>query len=400
MIKINNNKSYLFNDDYKPCKLYSDGNLIQGWTEKEYSGNPIGISGTYNDLLDITCNGKHSQGENPSPDNPQEIVPVKPTIDISSNLLDLNKAILSDCIAVSRNSVRTVMPNRYYASINISDNLDFIKRLFNNGHSMIFHSDTVVIGRNRTIVIYGTFNNSSRTNVELSASERDLIFNISWLIRTYGINEITSINRIELRVNRVGTPITDTTTIYEGLRFYMGADAGDSLYRTPREIITDYELYGADGVYDTLEPCVLIDGEYKCRVTRRWKKDVFNRFSGTLSGSEKAFVVYISINGSYKASDSLLCDKLKLTNRTYQDMDVYTINDVNGVTETKCVALPLSIKSLAEANEWIANNPLTIVYRLREPIIGLYPPIMINGMPYGTVINGNTDMLVKAKVMD
>lgn len=39
---------------------------------------------------------------------------------------------------------------------------------------------------------------------------------------------------------------------------------------TPKEYTIPFELYGDGTINDEVEPCVLVDGEWKCRVTRRW----------------------------------------------------------------------------------------------------------------------------------
>ena len=198
--------------------------------------------------------------------------------------------------------------------------------------------------------------------------------------------------------------IADIASVAENKEYLLGD--------MPQYLAWQHRLYGADGVYDTIEPCVKVNGEWKCRVIRRWKKYVFN-------GSEN--IIYAGMIGrfypSYATPPGDVIAKLPTDNQKRyiwcDKLTGYTWNEANelqagfwGVSARQdgpCTYIRLflgEMDNLETAKQWLADNKPTIVFPLAEPDVELYEPMMLRTHPFTTIIKGNTELKARIKTID
>lgn len=559
MIKKDGKNVLLFKDDYAPAELMVDGHKVAGWVESEYEGKDIMAEETYNDVLDLTCKGEHTQkqyqgynvlpfpyngrkggdiytyrgvtftvnddgsvtingtatggeaafhlygawaaknnnffeaGEritlsvrrssnigarlvlfqfnngtsvtstvlnsateyqyasatispyadgidlyisvldgttlnnmvvypmlekgstahdyepfvggipSPSPEYPQEIVPINAEAVVSTNLLkaDLSGTQTSALRVIGDYKIRSLVQNEYYINILIMQEniLEQIRKSINSGNILTFRSDTA--HNSMTIVMRGTFEGITNTNREFSSSTN--VCKYGKALTASLDHNILTLERIELRLNRTSVRNNDTETEYGELALYLGSNEDFAPYRTPQQLITDYKLYGSDGIYDTLEPCVLVDGEWKCRITRRWKEKTFNGSENWIfysSGFCYTNIPDVFSPSKYTETLSSIFSReyISIAQNSLSTSDNAIFNNMNNTS--------VSIKdtthqtSLSDWKTWLSTNNIHILYRLREPTIELHDPIMLHTNPYTTIIKGNTEMVAKIKTVD
>lgn len=354
------------------------------------AGNPT-VEGTIRPMLwqegdgtfEPYCGGIPS----PNPQYPQEIVSTVPSVDVGGkNLCPVNYAchkLNMDKNVLIGSGVRTdVKP-----LCNYTLSYDAKVLVENVGVKYRFRFDEY--DENNVLLRYGL--------TEYVSKDGHMVLHWQTLSKTKYVKTVVQYN-----------PTTTNPTWYEFYNIQLeegNVETPFAPYRTPQQLICDYELYGSDGVYDTLEPCVLVDGEWKCRVTRNWKKVTVDKFSGVFGAYPKAYITWLNLPNSTKGSTEsgfkkVFCNNLSFVVSAMSYMNPYEINNENGADTTKCVGLPLTITSKAEADAWAKENPMTIVYPMRESEIELYDPIMLYTNPYATIINGNTEMIATMKTED
>lgn len=182
-------------------------------------------------------------------------------------------------------------------------------------------------------------------------------------------------------------------------------------------------LYGDGITNDILEPCVKVDGEWKCRVTRNWL--IYDCYYHTgemimwsikVNEEEHKAPFYFSnaiILGTY-GNPTFYDDGAKCT-IGWDFKSVYSYTDIGNYyaassSSPPYVAVTLPCITTNEAKEYINNlgpNKMMFLVKLREPVVELYDPIPINTFPNYThisLINDNPNlsptMDVSAKVVD
>ena len=94
-------------------------------------------------------------------------------------------------------------------------------------------------------------------------------------------------------------------------------------------------------------------------------------FSGAWGATANGYAVYAVVTGGTRTSDANLamCDKFKLSGSSYVNMPLYSWSGGSGVNETFTFVLPSTVTSLAEANQWIADNGgyIEFTYKLATP---------------------------------
>ena len=180
---------------------------------------------------------------------------------------------------------------------------------------------------------------------------------------------------------------------------------------TPKSNVLPFELYGANGVYDTVEPNVLVDGVRKCRVTRRWGKVDL----GTLGWGKRADASPIT----FSVNTNGVVD-YKLSNNTNFACEYYAIDGSISTSANCSKKKDLSIiyyynKSSLTHHLYINNSHISTAdelitslqdvilhYELATPVIELYDPIDIRTLPINTIITNDSDcdMSANIKVVD
>lgn len=182
--------------------------------------------------------------------------------------------------------------------------------------------------------------------------------------------------------------------IYEGWH----EDAVWTPYRETQQLAKNFNLYGADGVYDTLEPCVLLDGEWKCRVTRYWR---YMELNGTeYCTTQWMPTVVFGLEGKPKWKPRFN------QNKDTHGIDFRSTNDsgTNFGFDISKIGLNNSA-TVEDIKNWLKQQyengtPVRCVYCMLEPIVELYDPIMLNTNPYTTIIKGNAEMLANIKSVE
>lgn len=312
----------------------------------------------------------------PSPNYPQEIVPTKAEARITSrNLIDYTKAI-------PRNASGTVVIDKEHNGLYFSGDYFFVLPC------AIKAGDAVIPSYK---------------------GEKAGAWALRYLDGTYspfvkGVSGVATKDCNELLIYKNNPTVKEENMFFYDIQLVYGAEQPTfyNIGRTPQQLITDYELYGSDGIYDTLEPCVFVNGKYKCRIKRYWRKVTRTRFNGSFGKYNNAYIVWLYLQNSEKDSayKKVYCDILTYTTHVMAYMMPYTINNENGEPTTKCVGLPNSITSISEANAWAIEHPMTIIYPTKEPTIELHDPIMLHTNPYCTIIKGNTEMVANIKVKE
>lgn len=184
-------------------------------------------------------------------------------------------------------------------------------------------------------------------------------------------------------------------------------------YRADQQLINDFQLYGSDGVYDTLEPCVKVDGEWRCRVTRRWGKWVYDGVNTVHCDTNYVYYpesrpynyVYLSnrpfvINQYTKHCLSNRGVFANSLSSGFSNGGVVTTTVASVFVPNQAVRDNSKEEYLAAVQEYLRQHPYEVIVERETPIVELYDPIMLYTNPYTTIIRGNTEMVATAKVAD
>lgn len=155
-----------------------------------------------------------------------------------------------------------------------------------------------------------------------------------------------------------------------------------------------FKLYGANGINDECEPCVLVDGEWKCRVTRRWNCVTFDGTEGWSIGTAPIFVCknrYL-IGQTIKNVYNTHGIRVWFSSATRTNIQVHTEDVGNFGTEQ-------------EWKDWIKEQydkgtPLRALYIPETPTIELYDPIPVRTLPINSIIDCDAEMEANVKVVD
>lgn len=125
---------------------------------------------------------------------------------------------------------------------------------------------------------------------------------------------------------------------------------------------------------------LVFDGDTKTSdgvVTRNRKKIVIDgtnvTFTNAFGATSNGYAVYMGLadyskgEGTVSVITSAICDKFTQSAKTYTAMEAMTFISSSGAATTMIFILPSSVTSLAEANTWASNNPITVEYRLATP---------------------------------
>lgn len=213
------------------------------------------------------------------------------------------------------------------------------------------------------------------------------IFRVGYI--TFNPDDLSNTDRPEvynpIRLTKSGT-ITITT----------GADAKYLVVQFNSNIIYDrnskiqielgstataYETYNGN-TYDFTFPSeagtvyggtltVNADGTGKLLV--QFNKYTPTAFNGSLGTSTNAYIAYVYISTSnhnvpLELRKNIKSNKFKYSNAAASQLALYDFGGTSGSNTTWAFALPLTITSIAEANTWLANNPIEFTYMLTEPI--------------------------------
>lgn len=159
------------------------------------------------------------------------------------NLLDVNNVTIDRCIKIDDETFQTNIIDSYYCSLFIDNKnmLDPIRDAFNEGKTVCWQigkpDDSNATNRLVSIVLYGTFSESSVRTVERNIVNKLVSISQNTVKNVYGYDNFSILDlvRIELRFNRAGSPITDRTTIYKYPMLFISDD--------PNEGVRKYEPY-------------------------------------------------------------------------------------------------------------------------------------------------------------
>lgn len=163
------------------------------------------------------------------------------------------------------------------------------------------------------------------------------------------------------------------------------------------EDVLPFTLYGANGVFDTCKPCVLVDGEWKCRVTRRWGH-VDLGSADIAYDSHRRFVV-INIGAKTDSNDvtkGIYCEIYKPDSSpisvTEKDFTISKYKTGNIYLYDSC------FRSIEQFKE--GRNGVILHYELETPQVELYDPIPIRTLPINTIVTSEARMEAEIKVVD
>lgn len=159
-----------------------------------------------------------------------------------------------------------------------------------------------------------------------------------------------------------------------------------------------FKLYGANGINDECEPCVLVDGKWKCRVTRRWKYTIFN----AIGWRDRR----VDFEGLFDCMDSgVLPNSIpystKQKNQTRVTSSVASMkdNDIKAHDKNSTIYIKdLSVVTLDDFKE--KNKDTYLLYQLKTPTIELYDPIPVRTLPINSIIDCDAEMEANIKVVD
>lgn len=181
-----------------------------------------------------------------------------------------------------------------------------------------------------------------------------------------------------------------------------------------REIVSQqaelpFTLYGANGINDEVEPCVKVNGEWKCRVTRRWWKCKISEFN-SISAQTSTPIGYqrfkLTNNIPYRITNAVSITDRRNTvisdiyvygngpimqNANNYVMSGYSIGNSIYLNDFDC----LSVNELRQKRK---DN--YICYVLETPIIELYDPISVRTLPINSIIDCDAEMEANVKVAD
>lgn len=136
-------------------------------------------------------------------------------LETSRNLLDLRECAYYNCyLQPDGNSILSEINQGYYASINTTSLND--KLMASLGETFTFSVGGNPGGREISIVIHGARSNGA-TYQEVSTTGSAISVTVD--------NDFISISSLELRFNRVGSPMTDKTSVIAYAQFEKGASA-------------------------------------------------------------------------------------------------------------------------------------------------------------------------------
>lgn len=170
----------------------------------------------------------------------------------------------------------------------------------------------------------------------------------------------------------------------------------------PTTVTIPFNLYGANGINDECEPCVLVDGEWKCRVTRRWKtRKLISSLNWSKQGSGlfSAYVSDINKTLSYGAKAPLYCSHLQIGTVAYNEGD-FNNDRLFQYIKTTDIRYR-NVGRFEDINDF--KNKLKdaeLLYRLETPVIELYDPIPVRTLPINTIVDCDAEMRARIKRVD
>lgn len=348
-----------------------------GWRAQDYTGKEITVQDTYNDRLCITARGEHSQRTT-----------------TGKNLLDMSKAngyvpayglefsITSDgAIRLRGTSTRTGK-----CSFRIAWLYDESDKLINLG------ANVIGFGQPDGYMIIDVGTRTMTIQAITLAEGNDYDFLIYPMAYTGD------------------TP--DKWEPYTGVQpapnpdYPQEIEAIDSLDISVNGVQQTYPfsppLYGADGVYDTWENDVTVDGIRRGRLTRRWKRLVLDGTENFRLDASYPQVFYLPLRG-VNWNTIPYCSHYKRGTSAFSSVSDSTVNISSGVLaigikDTR-YADTMDFKSFLSA-QYAAGTPVTIVYQLETPEITLGDPVPLRTRPQSTAIVSNVELTTNIKTVE
>ncbi|MDO5342877.1 MAG: hypothetical protein Q4F69_10565, partial [Bacteroidia bacterium] len=192
---------------------------------------------------------------------------------------------------------------------------------------------------------------------------------------------------IEIRLEGREVVISDIIVSHKPITKYIP-------FRESTTTEIPFKLYGANDINDECEPCVLVDGEWKCRVTRRWNCVTFDGTEGWFIDAAPIFVCknrYL-IGQTIKNVYNTYGIRVWFSSASRINIQVHTEDVGNFGTEQ-------------EWKDWIKEQydkgtPLRAWYELETPIVELYNPIPVRTLPINSIIDCDAEMEANVKVVD
>lgn len=110
------------------------------------------------------------------------------------------------------------------------------------------------------------------------------------------------------------------------------------------------------------------------QIEAEYEKRAITSFGGAWGAVVNGYAVYTAIYGTTNNIDAIEAlpymksNIFKFQYRGKQNADLFTYGGSNGASVTQTFILPLTITSLAEADAWLANNPIEATFKLATPI--------------------------------
>lgn len=285
--------------------------------------------------------------------------PVTEVESVGVNLLDLDSASFGSCV-LDGETVRSNINDFYYSALSFYTKSDWILSM--RGKPITF-SVKETYGKSISIVILGTRADGSTYQEETSPNR-----SVTMVVA----DDFLTVSVLELRINRLNTPYTDTTTVFEELMLYEGSTALP--YRPYRhdtlpipEAVQALDGYG-DGVNESVYN--YIDFEAK-QFVKRVGKIVLDGSADEVirigvSGSEYT-LFYVNMGGNYSYSYSPAITNYDLSYEIAWDADsAHFYVSIDSVM----FAIPNSMAtSLETVRAHLASNPLVVYYELATPVV-------------------------------
>lgn len=167
--------------------------------------------------------------------------------------------------------------------------------------------------------------------------------------------------------------------------------------RSPTSL-TVPSLFGMDGVYDTFENRVLVDGVWRSRHTQRWGKKVLN---GTELISVNLVWQPLGVFTIYLTNALSEWTKAYSTHFISREMSISSYNLRDGEFQAGLKRIDFCIKKLSGASasdvqnyfatQHAAGTPVIIYYQLAEPIVTLGDPQPLSTYPHYTKLSVQGD---------
>ena len=130
-----------------------------------------------------------------------------------------------------------------------------------------------------------------------------------------------------------------------------------------------------------------IDEDGSCKLTVEYAKYAVTSFSGAFGAVTNGYCVYVAKTGTTHLdadASKMKCNIFKYSSLGRNEQPLFSYGGVSGGITTHTFILPSTITSLAEANAWLADNPVECTFKLAEPIVINLPDVTMLSSLLGT----------------